>query len=299
MSYDQKALAPFVESCRRNVPEAAIVLFAAGLNIETMTWLRASGVEVVLQDFNPPIHATGRRLVADQIWLSICFRITRLLLRCGPNGTERSRRAAEALFSIVTQRFYRYRDYLRNWTGRYSHVLLTDVRDVAFQSSPFPCEGLHVFGEDESIGESHFAKRWFLLSYGLGSWKPYRSHPLLNVGTTLGDTTSVLRYLDQLCSEFDRRLAFFWGADTAMHNYVIHRQLIPSVVHTYGEGSAINLNAAKLDQLNVRNGRLFAPNERLYSIVHQYDRVAGLQLADATNCEATAGAGHGRNTRKT
>lgn len=283
MNYDRATLTPFLASCRRCIPEATIVLFVCGLSSDTLRWLRDLGVEVVIEDFNPPSHLSGARLVAHQCRLSLAFRLTRLVLGRTANGRESSRRAAEALFSVVTQRFYRYRQYLQSWGDRFTHVVLADVRDVVFQSSPFPCAGLHVFAERESIGQSHFAKRWFFLSYGPRSWRPVKDCPLLNVGTTLGETAAMLKYLDCMCAEFDRRLAFFWGADTAMHNHVIHQGLVEATLHEYGDGQVITLNAIPATELAVANGILLNSRGEPYPLVHQYDRVHGLVLIATQN----------------
>lgn len=285
MHYDRAALAPFVRSCRQQVPEGLIIVFTTDLSSETVAWLQAEGVEVIVDHFNPNHVFVGWRLAAYQMRVRLAYHVARFMTAGVGQGANRPlRNLVESMASVVTQRFYRYRRYLRAYPDRFSHVLLTDMRDVIFQSNPFPCAGLHVFAEDETIGQNHFARRWLQLSYGWNSWRSVQDRALLNVGTTMGDTASVLTYLDRLCGEFDSRLPFFWGADTAMHNYVIHHGLVPATLHLWGEGGILNLNAIPLNRLRVESGRLLAPNGQAFSVVHQYDRVKGLQL-DATRTD--------------
>lgn len=288
MGYRHEALAPFIATCRKHLPTATIVVFASGLDRETSEWLeRQPHVETIRDNFNPhQVHA-GWRLAAAQLRSRAAYHIARTLLgrggACGDNGE----RLAESLFSVVIQRFFRYRRFLAESGHRFTHALLADIRDVVFQSDPFPCEGLHVFSENEQIGQNHFARRWFQLAYGWSSWRTWQHKPLLNVGTTLGDVVSVGRYLDTVCSEYVRRLAFFWGADTAVHNYVIHSGQVAANVHLFGDGAVLTLNAVPLTSLRLAGGRVLNPAGQPYPILHQYDRVEGLQLDLRTEDLAT------------
>jgi hypothetical protein len=281
MRYDRNALSPFINSWRRNAPESSVVLFASQLSRDTLDWLKDSGVEVQIRDFNPPSMRSGVRLLAQQYWLGLSFRFLRVVLAASGAAEMQSLRAARALFSIVNQRFYEYLHFLEAWGHNFSSVLLTDVRDVVFQRTPFPCDGLHVFAENETIDRSHFAKRWLFLSYSVSIRRQLGPRALLNVGTTVGDVRSMVQYLRAMCAEFDRRRAFYWGADTAMHNYVVHGGLVPAIVHTFGDGRAINLNATQSHQLLVSDGELLDGAGLPYPVVHQYDRVKGLVLKAA------------------
>jgi hypothetical protein len=135
-----------------------------------------------------------------------------------------------------------------------------------------------VYAENERVGDNHFARRWFQLAYGWSSWREWRDKPLLNVGTTLGDVTSVRHYLDTVCDEYVRKLAFFWGADTAVHNYVVHSRRISATTHEFGKGAVLTLNSVPLASLRVLHGRIVDASDRPYPVLHQYDRVRGLRL---------------------
>lgn len=278
--YRPDQLAPFVESWRRHVPDADLVVIAGGLPEETNRYLDAAGARIVPAEFNLG-RLVGWRKAWYRVQLATWLRLlgaTRRLLGIGGEADALHRRIAEASFHLFSQRFFHYRRYLDHFGWKYSHVLLVDIRDTRFQCTPFPCAGLHVFAENETVGTNHFAKRWFQLSYGTAVFRRLGPRPLLCAGVTLGDVAAMRQYLEINCSE-SLRVATVNDVDQAVHNYLIHEQLMPATLHAYGAGPAINLNAVPLSSLHVANGRLLDAAGRPFAIVHQYDRVAGLQLA--------------------
>ena len=166
-------------------------------------------------------------------------------------------------------------------------MLLGECRDVVFQSSPFPGADFHVYAENETIGASHFARRWFQLTYGGSVWRELRTRPFLCSGTTINPVPAILSYLEVLTRELGRIMAN-GGKNQAVHNYVIHRGLVPAVIALFGEGRGITLNAVAAGQLRLEAGRLMDAAGRPFPIVHQYDRVPGLagRLAGATAAES-------------
>jgi len=277
--YQPGQLAPFIDSWRRHLPAADLVVIAGQLPEETDRYLDAAGVRTVPADFNLNclrgwrkgwyrLHLAG--------WMAALHR-TRGLLGLGSEVDSLYAHVAEGAFHLYSQRFFHYRRYLEHFGWKYSHVLLVDIRDTIFQGSPFPCEGLHVFAENEPIATSHFARRWFQLSYGNATFRRLGAHSMLCAGVTLGDLAAVRRYLEINCSE-SLKVCTVNDVDQAVHNYLIHEQLMPATVHGYGTGPAINLNAVPLASLRVVDGRLLNDQGRPFAVVHQYDRVPGLQL---------------------
>jgi hypothetical protein len=278
VNYDAAALKPFVQSCRQQVPNCDIVLFAQNLSPATVQWLESENVRVNFSNFTLFNGWAGWRRAYFQLVSALgtgaLARWTRLTT--GP-ANDRALQVRRASLHIYSQRYWVYRDFLRAYSGRYSHVLMADSRDVIFQANPFPCAGLHSFGENETIGASHFARRWFQLSYGGGTFRRLAPNAFVCAGVTLGDTPAVLAYLDAMCAE-SLRVRDYGGVDQAIHNYVLHTGLAPATVHPFGEGCAINLNNIKLSALRVESGRLLNAAGEPYAVVHQYDRVPGLKL---------------------
>jgi len=280
-SYTPAQLAPFVESWRRNVPNSDLVLIAGHLPEETDRYLSANQVIVIPAEFNRHAPVGWRKAwhrLHSLIWLRLTAGPCRWL---GTNpGDAFYRQISEASFHLCSQRFFHYQRYLAHFGWKYSDVLLVDSRDTVFQTSPFPCQGLHVFAENENIGTSHFSKRWFQLSYGNRVFRELSHLALFCAGITLGDTQHMRRYLEVICAELSR-LGAFTDIDQAVHNFLIHRKLVPTTQHAFGEGAGINLNATPLNTLNVIDGKLCNTTNRPIPIVHQYDRVRGLDLIEA------------------
>lgn len=279
VNYNWEQLAAFVLSCKRHIPEVKIVLFVSNIDLDTIEKLEKENVKVIIDSFNKYPNFVGWRLPLHQIRLKLSIIIAKLIT----NGlkSDENEPYVNAFSSVVIQRFYRYLRFIEIYGKHYSHIILTDTRDVIFQSNPFPLNGLHLFGEkNEKIGESHFAKRWFQLSYGTKTWKELGNKPLLNVGTTLGDTSSVLNYLSLVTNEFNRILSFFWGADTSVHNFIAYKKVHNPVINKFGQGVVITLHGVKLNQLILDKGKILNSNGIPFSIVHQYDRVKDLILTD-------------------
>jgi hypothetical protein len=277
--YRPEQLAPFVESWQRHLPGTDLVVIAGYLPEETNRYLDAAGVKIVPADFNHTRLVGWRKgwyRVQLAGWLRV-LRSTRRWLGVGAEADLLYAHIAEASFHLFSQRFFHYRRYLRHFGWKYSHVLLVDIRDTIFQRSPFPCDGLHVFAENETIATNHFARRWFQLSYGNAVFRRLGQQPLLCAGVTLGDVAAVSRYLDVNCAE-SLKVSTVNDVDQAVHNFLIHENLVPSHLHAYGEGAAINLNAVSLGSLHVVEDRLLDAQHQPFAIVHQYDRVPGLKL---------------------
>ena len=282
VGYDAALLRPLVESWKRNVPDADLVMFADHVTPETVAWLHARGVQVIPTE----MHTTRARVGWRRLPYTYLLRASSTLflwwlrLLCG-RIDSRLPGTRDALLTVQSIRWRAYRSFLRLHRWRYADVLLVDCRDTVFQRTPFPCPGLHSFAEDETIGASHFAKRWFQLSYGHRAWVNLSKDSFLCSGTVAGDSDSILAYLELMEREC-RAVIAMDGIDQACHNYIVHHRLVNSLVHPFGQGVAINLNAISLAKLRVIDGRLVDADLRPYPVVHQYDRVKGLteQLRD-------------------
>lgn len=100
------------------------------------------------------------------------------------------------ILNAVIQRFFRYHRLLAESGHRFPRALLADIRDVVFQCDPFPRDGLHVFAENERIGQNHFARRWFQPAYGWSSWRMWQQTAAERRHTTSGDIKPDLRIND-------------------------------------------------------------------------------------------------------
>lgn len=195
------------------------------------------------------------------------------------------------LYPPMDTRFIRYERFLRN--HRHERILLTDVRDVLFQSDPFaglPHARLALSLETPAYRiatESHNAA-WIRRVYGDELLERIGSERVSCVGVTYGEQSGVLHYLDGFTRELMRlapRAIGAGGADTAIHNKLLWSDQLGAVELLEPLSSPIvNLNAIDDADLALSDeGRLLDRDGTEISVIHQYDRQPQLvqRLMDA------------------
>jgi hypothetical protein len=187
---------------------------------------------------------------------------------------------------IHAYRFELFADVLRKTAGRYDQVLLSDVRDVVFQSDPFAglsgntCQ-VFLEGDRRTIGNeptNMLYVRSFLSPDQVEALKPFR---ISCCGVVLGSGKAMMAYLTRMAADLKsvpmgaRRKI---GADTAFHNRMAHLdpqgparipiELVENNVHvaTMGIEPASSYRAGADGLIRTLDGHLPA-------ILHQYDRL--------------------------
>ena len=178
-------------------------------------------------------------------------------------------------------RYFAYRQFIRDTAAEYNQVLMTDVRDVFFQSDPFAIRHprpVCISLEDTRIKwEPTHNQRWLRDIYGEDVLADVTENFVACSGTTIGTMQGVAAYLDVLCTEletraYDRMQVY----DQGIHNYIVWK-LRPdwawidtgdSVVNTVGCTSPERIEV--MDDLAVVDGRV-------PPVVHQWDRHAHLR----------------------
>ena len=177
-------------------------------------------------------------------------------------------------------RLFVYDGVLRQFGDRYDAVLLTDVRDVVFQSDPFavPRAAEVLFApEDCLLRDSPLNMRWIAGVYGAAAAAEIAGNPILCAGTVLGSVAGIRRYLADMIEQietrsFDRGVNF----DQGIHNYLAWALRPPyaavdrdrRVIRTLGLTLA---HRVELDGTTVRVDGLASP------VLHQWDRHERLQ----------------------
>jgi len=198
-------------------------------------------------------------------------------------------------------RYMHCQDYLARNT-QYTHILLTDVRDVVFQSMPFAGlgAGLHVSMETPEItlGSEPFNRSWLLDAYGDVMLRHLEFNHVSCSGVTLGDRQSIDAYLTRMISEFmdqpyrKMRTRIY---DQAMHNKLLHHNELGVCVRCKPLSSLIaTVGCLQADAFEFSSdGKLLGEDGIPAAIVHQYDRhpllidsLAGLVLASDTQPSA-------------
>jgi len=139
-----EAIEPFLTSLRATGSRARVCLFASRMDPATLIELRRNAVEVFC--FRTP-------LVRMRNPFAYAWPLLRHL--SAPSRPEPLRTAVGRLaLNLMDVRFLLYRDYVRVNLPRLRRVLLSDIRDVWFQSDPFMAPlpaGISTFLEDPSI----------------------------------------------------------------------------------------------------------------------------------------------------
>lgn len=291
--YEWPQVEVFVRTWQRYVRGSDLVLLVARtLSAESRRRLREAGVRLRF----PPRPAFAHERHLRRIFLRSGHaararqRLRRLMLRIRPLTPTRAVAwlsfSAEA-FHIATWRFFFFlHEVLRHPCGP---VLLSDVRDVLFQSDPFsslPARGLVVSLEADGVtlASNPYNTTWLDHALGRDAWSRIGDRRVSCVGTTLGSRGAVIKYLTQLCGELlerAERCGAAFGPDQALHNWLLWTgRLGPVTFSENGRGPVATVSCQDLaifarDSL----GRLLNANGRPASVVHQYDRFP--ELVDA------------------
>jgi hypothetical protein len=207
-----------------------------------------------------------------------------------PVGEARRRllthQLAQHLYPPTETRYFHYHRFLA--TRRYSRVLISDVRDVLFQSDPFahlPAAGLATGIETlrYTLATQPFNRTQIVRAYGNAGLARIGDQPVSCCGVTYGDSASMRRYLELMMAEIlsYNREAARWPMDQAPHNYILW-------TGRFGDFHELHSLASTLATLGMHQeaelklspaGRLLNGDGSEPSIVHQYDRWPELERA--------------------
>ncbi len=177
----------------------------------------------------------------------------------------------------VVERFAEFADLLvqRPWIR---NILLTDVRDVIFQASPFdpPLGPLEFFDEYDgrTLGDHAFNTKHLKAIGGEEFARSISGKPCVCVGTVIGPRESVIQFCRAilLIGAIPRStVGGAFGADQAACNIIAHLGLVSSVVRpNYARVATIGLTCPS--KLAIRDEIILNPDGGRSPIVHQYDR---------------------------
>lgn len=177
-------------------------------------------------------------------------------------------------------RYFLYRDWLETCGTIYDRILISDVRDVIFQSDPFAfkwADGLNATLEDATVGGCPFNSHWVREHMGEQALEEIADCPVSCSGTTMADHASMLRYLDLMIERLvppttGERMA---GYDQGIHNHLIHTGKIDATLHDNAGPIATLALTRGEPTLDTEGFVLNRAGERAV-IVHQYDRKPAL-----------------------
>jgi hypothetical protein len=187
---------------------------------------------------------------------------------------------------IHAYRFELFARYLRQFGGRYDEILISDVRDVAFQAHPFAgmqSADCHFFleGAAKTIGDEPTNALYMRLFLAPAEFDAIAAQRITCCGVLLGGTRAVTAYLERMSARLRAvplRVRRKIGADTAFHNLIAHATRdVPSViVENNVLVATMGIEPAARYRVDAE-GRVRTADGHLPAILHQYDRIAEIR----------------------
>lgn len=203
---------------------------------------------------------------------------------------------AQHSFQPTETRYMHAYRYVRS--GAHERILLSDVRDVLFQSDPFeqlPATGLAVSMETRrlTMGSEAFNAKQVTMAYGDATLRQMRDRPISCCGVTYGDRASMLRYLELMIDEI-LGLGFtaaLYPMDQALHNFILWTGRFGPFAQMETLASPVaTLAMLQENELRVSaDGRLLNRDGTVPSVVHQHDRWADIAAQLERSLEITHG----------
>ena len=156
------------------------------------------------------------------------------------------------------------------------NILLTDVRDVVFQSNPFTSAHLGQANvlftlEERSIGSCRYNSHWILARYGAGILRDLKGHIISCSGTTLGTVKGIALYVDKMCDHLTDAPDIL-GIDQGVHNYIVYKDSIADQ-RVLLNGLSFVATMHYMHAISIIHGKVQNMDGLITPILHQYDRL--------------------------
>ena len=247
-------LRPFILSLEQAGFIGQVFFVGYDISAETVAALRQHGVNLVLLPGDSPLK-----------WVRIC-----------------------------SARYFIYQDFLNAHGDQFSHVLLTDTRDVFFQRNPFEFDagdGLLCFLEDsrKTLGNCKANSKWLTWAYGDKVVQELGAKPVSCSGTTMGSTAAIKEYLGKMVAEIARvsterpihsRMGLLRidhvlsGIDQGIHNYILNTdppRNLRLIENEHGPVMSLHHKLPSSIQFNGQ-GQVINADGNVVHVLHQYDR---------------------------
>ena len=193
-------------------------------------------------------------------------------------------------------RFRYYLDCLENFDD-IDNVMLTDIRDVVFQSNPFdhyPKHDIELFAEPEVFGKCNHNGPWYTGLYGAQQLDKIKDEYVLCAGTTLGKFDTMVQYITVLIEEIAKleQAGLAHGTcDQAVHNHIVYTGRFSDYrINHNGQGLVSTMHHSKTLTFD-RQGRLLNNDGTPTPVVHQYDRCGAMSVVFLKNALGLTGKG--------
>lgn len=176
-----------------------------------------------------------------------------------------------------TGRFFSYLNFLARYGESYANVMISDVRDVLFQSDPFanPLPADIVFAQERClIGASPIDRRWIEVAFGEAVAHNLRDFPVSSSGVAFGTLAGMLRYLVAMTTEMadlPREALLSQGIAQGIHNYVVRMRPLLGAWCDPTESLVSCMSSVPRASIQMTD-RGALVDGRLVPVIHQWDR---------------------------
>jgi hypothetical protein len=188
-----------------------------------------------------------------------------------------------------TERFRVYRECLTEYFDDVENILVSDTRDVVFQSDPFaeyPKHDLEFFAEPELFRNCQHNRPWIYTFYGMERLVQMEPEYVICSGTTMGTRSAMMHYFTAMVDEFDHLRntnKMITYEDQACHNHLIYNNTFQNyAINHNGIGPISTMHHSKNLNFN-RAGYLLNNDGKVIPVVHQYDRCGPMSVTFVKN----------------
>lgn len=227
-----------------------------------------------------PVSSLWREISGNKV-LKVLYRGLLVALKL---GADRGSTAWDQVYRATVSswvhaqcgRYLVYQDFLKA-NSIYRCVLLSDSRDVVFQSNPFGEVNpnvLNVFEQDRSLlfGGDNVDTNWFAKVYGRDLVNTLSGKQTICSGTIMGSPAIFFKYLDFMEQEVLSHK--FCPLDQAMHNKIVYCDFPRELLEFHSNLSGLIFTIAETSESDYQiEGDQLTVNNKIVSVLHQYDRV--------------------------
>ena len=188
---------------------------------------------------------------------------------------ERATRFALPQLSFQASRYHNYQEFLGRYGDNYEKVMISDLRDVLFQSDPFatPWPADLVFAQERRrVSDCKINQSWIVQAYGEAMADNLRFCMISCSGTTFGTVNAMQRYLALMINELaSRPIPIVGGLDQGVHNYVIRMRPMGNAWCDATDSIVATMTYVPDEAIHVEPRGVFIDG-RLVPVIHQWDR---------------------------
>ena len=188
---------------------------------------------------------------------------------------------------VHSARFFFYQNLVEAAGEAYSHIVLSDVRAVIFQSDPERWQSeapLTFFLETPRpiVAAEPTNARWISRMYGQDTLARIGTARVTCSGVFHAARHGMLEYLREMTQELASHAGTIRGEigfDQGVHNFLLHSGRFPTAaVWENGEGLVLNMHGLQPDEWRVSGeGTVSTPCGNVVPVIHQYDRHPALK----------------------